>query len=154
VGFSDIGIVAFGSSSAAHPMFIDGASGNETDYGTATTAPSPSWIEEVQAVALGADAQFTESTGTPFNGITRSGANTLAGSADVWTARPSWVSSNRGSLSPVLDAKFRPLEIVDRWSATGQAGGPIRTDPAGFFAGVRVCRHVDRPAAFCRRARS
>jgi hypothetical protein len=148
VGFVDIGVVAFGSSNGAHPMLLDGASGKETDYGTPGTAPSSSWIQEVQAVVLGADAQFTESTGVPFNLITRSGANTVSGSADVWTTRPGWVADNRASLSSSLNAAFRPLEILDRWSATAQLGGPIRTDRAWIFGGFDVYRNVNRPAGF------
>ena len=131
-----------------NPFMLDGANGNETDWGTPTTAPSQSWIEEVQVVTLGADAQFGEYTGAPMNAITRSGSNTVAGGADYWTTRPNWVANDRGSLTPALAARFRPLDVLDRWSTTAQLGGPIRTDKAWFFGGVDVYRNVNRPAGF------
>jgi hypothetical protein len=148
VGFFEVGVVAFGSASGSNPMTLDGASGNEPGWGTPTTAPSPSWIDEVQVVTLGADAQFGEYTGAPMNAITRSGSNALAASADYWTTRPSWVANNRGALTPSLAARFRPLDVLERWSTTAQLGGPIRTDRAWFFGGIDVYRSVTRPAGF------
>lgn len=155
VGFFDVGVVAFGSSVGAHPFTLDGASGNEPDFGTPTmasgmpaTAPSASWIEDVQVVTLGADAQFGEYTGARINAITRSGSNMFAGAVDYWTTRPNWTASNRASLTPVLASRFRPLDVLERWSTTAQLGGPIRKDRAWFFTGIDVYRNVNRPAGF------
>jgi Carboxypeptidase regulatory-like domain/TonB dependent receptor-like, beta-barrel len=155
VGFFDVGVVAFGSSSMANPFTLDGASGNDPAFGTPSmlsgvpaAAPSSSWIEEVQVVALGADAQFGEYTGAPINAITRSGSNAFAGTADYWTTRPNWVANNRGSLSQLFASRFRPLDLMERWSATAQLGGPIRHDKLWFFTGVDVYRNITRPAGF------
>jgi len=148
VGFSEVGVVAFGGSSMSNPFTLDGASGNEPGWGTPTTSPSASWIEEVQVVAVGADAQFGEYTGAPMNAITRSGSNALAGGVDYWMTRTNWVADNRGTLTPNLAARFRPLDVLDRWSTTAQLGGPFRRDRLWFFGGVDVYRNVNRPAGF------
>jgi hypothetical protein len=148
VGFFDVGVVAFGSSVGSNPFTLDGASGNEPGWGTPATAPSASWIEEIQVVTLGADAQFGEYTGAPMNAITRSGSNALAGGVDYWMTRSTWTANNRGSLTPALSSRFRPLDVLERWSTTAQVGGPIRKDKAWFFAGVDVYRNVNRPAGF------
>ena len=155
VGFFDVGVVAFGGSSGANPFALDGANGNDTGFGTPTTAsgapasaPSPSWIEEIQTVSLGADAQYGEFTGASMNAITRSGSNTLAGGVDYWTTRSNWVANNRDSLTPALVSRFRPLDVLERWSATAQIGGPIRRDKAWYFVGVDVYHNVNRPAGF------
>lgn len=140
--------MAFGGSRSANPLTIDGASGNEPGWGTPSSTPSSSWIEELQVVAIGADAQFGESTGAVANVITRSGSNDLSGVVDFWTTRRTWTANNRGSLSTALQQRFRPLDVLDRWSGTMQAGGPLRRDAVWLFAGVDFYRNENRPAGF------
>ena len=140
--------MAFGGSRSANPLTIDGASGNEPGWGTPSSTPSASWIEELQVVAIGGDAQFGESTGAVANVITRSGSNDLAGVVDYWTTHPAWVANNRDTLSPALQQRFRPLDVLDRWSSTMQAGGPIRRDRMWLIAGADFYRNENRPAGF------
>jgi hypothetical protein len=140
--------VAFGGSLNANPFLIDGIPANEVDYGTPTAEPSASWMEQIQVVTVGADAQFGDYTGARTNAITRSGSNALAGSVDFWTTRPTWTADNRGSLTPALASRFRPLESLDRWSLSAQLGGAVRKDRAWIFGGFDLFRNVNRPAGF------
>jgi hypothetical protein len=140
--------VGYGGSVRSNPISLDGASGNEPSWGTPTVTPNLNWIDELQIVSVGADAQYGEFTGVRENAITRSGSNAFSGLADVWTVRPSWTGNNRGSLTPQLQERFRPLEIVRRWDSDVQVGGPVLMDRLWFFAGAEVYRDAYRPAGF------
>jgi sulfur carrier protein ThiS len=141
--------VAFGGSLKANPLSIDGTNGNEPEFGTPTViGPNVNWIEELQIVGVGADAQYGEYSGALENAITRSGSNAFSGLVDLWTTRPSWTGNNRGTLSPQLQQRFRPVEILSRWDSDFQLGGPAVRDRLWFFAGGEVYRNAYRPASF------
>ena len=99
-------------------------------------------------VSVGADAQYGEYTGALQNAIMRSGSNRFSGLVDSWTTRPGWTGNNRGSLSPLLQERFRPLEIIQRWDSNFQAGGPLLKDRLWFFSGFEAYRDAYRPASF------
>jgi len=127
---------------------FDGTNGNEPGRGVPTVHPNPNWIEELQVVSIGADARYGEFTGAQTNAITRSGSNRFAGLGSYWTTRPDWTGDNRGSLSPALQAQFRPVEIIDRWDLDAQVGGPLKLDRLWFFAGGERYRNILRPQGF------
>ena len=140
--------VAFGGSRSANPIAVDGANGNEPGWGVPVAAPSASWIEQLQIVTLGADAQFGEYTGAFTNALTRSGANRLCGEVNYWTTRPSSISNNRRALTPDLASRFRPLDLLDRWTLSAQLGGPVRKNALWFFGATEFYRDQIRPAGF------
>lgn len=139
---------AFGGTVFANPISLDGASGNEPGWGIPVTPLTRNWIEEIQVVGPGAEAQYGEYTGTLLNAITRSGTNRLSGLGEYSGTRPQWTGNNRGSLSEALAAQFRPLEILERWESSAQAGGPLVHDRLWWFAGTHRYRNDTRTAAF------
>jgi hypothetical protein len=140
--------VAFGGSVRSNPFSLDGTNGNEPGWGTPTVTPNLNWIEELQVISLGADAQYGEYTGALANAITRSGSNRFSGFGDYWTTRPGWTGNNRGSLTAALQEKFRPIEIIQRWDSDFQLGGPVVKDRLWFFSGGEAYRNANRPATF------
>jgi hypothetical protein len=146
--------VGLGGSAFANPIALDGASGNEPGWGTPATPLTRSWVEEIQVVGPGADAQYGEFTGVALNAITRSGSNRFSAAGEYWATRHNWVATNAGSLSPALRAQFRPAEILERWEGTAQGGGPLDLDHLWFFGGTDRYRNDMRPAAFSRRPRT
>lgn len=140
--------VAFGGNMSSNPFSMDGTNGNEPGWGTPRVSPNLNWIEELQIVSIGADAQYGEYTGALANAITRSGSNRFSGFGDFWTTRPGWTGNNRGSLTPQLQERFRPIEIVQRWDSDFQAGGPLVKDRLWFFSGGEAYRNANRPASF------
>ena len=140
--------VAFGGSVKSNPFSMDGTSGNEPGWDTPIATPNLNWIEELQVVSLGADAQYGEYTGALANAITRSGSNRFSGLGDYWTTRPGWTGNNRGSLTSDLQELFRPIEIVQRWDSDFQLGGPLVRDRLWFFSGGEVYRNANRPVSF------
>jgi hypothetical protein len=59
-----------------------------------------------------------------------------------------WVSSNRGNLRDTEQRQFAPLEILQRWDAFGQLGGPIHRQRLWSFGGWERYRDNTRPATF------
>src|SRR5262245_25952462 len=55
--------VALGGTFLSNPLSMEGTSGTEPGYGMPSVHPSPNWIDEVQVVSVGADAQYGEYTG-------------------------------------------------------------------------------------------
>lgn len=140
--------IALGGSALANPVAVDGASGNEPGWGTPSAPLTRNWLEEIQIVGPGADSEYGGFTGVVLNGITRSGSNRFDGLGEYWATRQSWTDNNRGRLPPALATQFRPLEVFERWDASGQVGGPVRRDHLWFFTGTTHYRDVTRSAAF------
>jgi hypothetical protein len=140
--------IAFGSAMRSNPFTLDGASGNDPSVGTPKTTPSSSWIDELQVITVGANAEFGEYTGAPLNAITRSGSDHLSGLVEYWTTAPSWVADNRENLPPDQQSRFRPLDILARHTAIGQLGGPLRRDRLWFFGGADFYHNEQLPSGF------
>lgn len=140
--------VAFGGMFRGNPVSLDGTSGNDPEYGAPFAAPNANWIDQIQIVSLGANAQYGDYTGSRFNAITRSGSNRFSGLAEYWTTRPNWTGSNRGSLPPDLARRFRPIEVLERWDTSEQVGGPIVRGRLWFFSGLEYYRNSQRPFRF------
>lgn len=139
---------AFGAARRSNVVSLDGASANEPGWGTPFVVPNLNWMEQIQVVSLGASAEHGEFTGARINAIVRSGSNRFSGLGEYWTTQPGWVGNNRGSLQPNLQARFKPLQILERWDASAQVGGPIRRDHLWFFAGTERVQRRERWASF------
>jgi hypothetical protein len=146
--------VSLGGTFLANALSIDGSSGTEPGYGQPIVNPSISWVDQIQIISVGADAQYGGYTGAIVNAITRSGSNRFSGQGEFWTTRPSWTSDNRDSLSPALQNTFRPVQISERWDAEGQIGGPVAQDRLWFFAGIESYRDAYWPVTFASGQRS
>ena len=140
--------VAFGGSSGANPISVDGTSGNNPGWGDPIAQPHPLWMEAVQMTSVGAAAEYGEYTGASINAITKSGSNRFSGLGQYWTTRPNWTSKNRGSLPPNLAQRFKPLQVLERWEAVAQMGGPLAQDRLWFFGGVDYFTDAWRPSSF------
>jgi hypothetical protein len=132
---------AHGGQRDANNIMVDGMPSSIQGGGNIRTSVlNYNWMQEVQVVALGASAEYGEFTGTVSNMIMRSGSNQFSGMLDYFTTQASWLGDNTGSLSPTLQARFKPAEIVSNWDTTYQVGGPIMKDKLFFFAGGEYYR--------------
>jgi hypothetical protein len=132
---------AFGSPRDANQLLVDGLPVTTAQRaGTSPAELNVNWMQEVQVVALGANAEYGEFTGAASNMVLRSGSNRWSGLAEYVTTRPGWVSDNRGSLSPALQTSFRPQKVFTYWDSSAQIGGPIKHDRLFFFAGFQYFR--------------
>lgn len=153
--FSYVGLVpgitqgsAFGVPGFVIPFSLDGTDGTAPEHGQPRATPNGNWIDEIQVVSLGANAQYGEYGTARVNAITRSGSNRFSGLAEYWTTRPGWTGNNRGSLPPNLAERFRPIDVLERWDTSEQAGGPIIRDRLWFFSGLEYYKNAQRSFSF------
>ena len=76
-----------GDAASGNALLIDGVDTRDPSGGTAWTFYNFNIVEEVQAVGVGAPAEFGSFTGAAINTITKSGGNSYAGLFDVTYSR-------------------------------------------------------------------
>lgn len=140
--------VAFGATQSSNALLMDGVDVSDPEGGTPWSFFNYNWIEQVQIVSLGANAEYGEFTGVAANSIIRSGSNRFTGLVEYLTERKTWIADNTKSLSAELRKTFTPREIKTYWDTTEQLGGPIVKDKLFFFSGFQYFHREDRPAGF------
>lgn len=138
----------FGVPGFVVPFSLDGTDATDPEYGQPRGKPSGNWIDEVQVVSLGANAEYGEYGTARINAITRSGSDRFSGLGEYWLTRPGWTGNNRGSLPPNLARAFRPIAIFSRWDTGAQLGGPIVRDRLWFFGGLEYYKNEQRAPSF------
>lgn len=142
------GNVAFGGAQSSNALLMDGVDVSDPESGTPWSFFNYNWIEQVQVVSLGANAEYGEFTGVAANSIIRSGSNKFTGLGEYLMERKNWLADNTTSLSTALQHTFSPREIKSYWDTTEQIGGPIVKDKLFFFSGFEYFNRQDRPAGF------
>jgi hypothetical protein len=124
---------------------IDGADYNQPFFGgirggersnLAFTVPQEA-IKEFQVVATGYSAEFGRSTGGIVNAVTKSGDNSVRGSA-FWLFRPSRLARGNEFTQALADQKLTALGVDPTLAATqhqfgGSIGGPIKKGKLFYF---------------------
>ena len=139
---------ALGGSKRSNGLMIDGVDTTEASEQNPWLRFNQNWLQEVQGVGLGADAQYGLSTGLTVFGATRSGTNRFSGLTETWTNPSAWVAVNTQELSKTLQRQFTSLRVDAYWNGNGQVGGPIRTDRLWFFAGLDHTTYDSAPAGY------
>ena len=140
--------VAFGGAQSSNALLMDGVDVSDPDGGTPWSFFNYNWVQEVQIVSLGANAEYGEFTGVAANSIIRSGSNKFTGLGEYLFERKNWIANNTTSLSADLQKTFTPREINTYWDTSEQIGGPIVKDKLFFFSGFQYFKSEDRPAGF------
>jgi len=140
--------VAFGGAQNSNALLMDSVDVSDPEGGTPWSFFNYNWVQEVQIVSLGANAEYGEFTGVAANSIIRSGSNKFSGLGEYLFETNKWVSNNTTSLSPDLQKTFTPREIDKYWDSTIQIGGPIKKDKVFFFSGFQYFKRADRPAGY------
>jgi TonB dependent receptor/Carboxypeptidase regulatory-like domain len=140
--------VAYGGVQSSNALLMDGVDVSDPEGGTPWSFFNYNWVEQIQIVALGANAEYGGFTGLAANSIIRSGSNQVHGLGEYLTERKNWVANNTTSLSAALQKTFTPREIDSYWDATGQVGFPIVKDKLFMFSGVQYFNRADRPAGY------
>jgi hypothetical protein len=142
------GNVAFGGAQSSNALLMDGVDVSDPESGTPWSFFNYNWIEQVQVVSLGANAEYGEFTGVAANSIIRSGSNRFTGLAEYLMERKNWLADNTTSLPASLRSSFTPREIQSYWDTSAQIGGPIAKDKLFFFTGFQYFNRQDRPAGY------
>jgi len=140
--------VAFGGAQSSNALLMDGVDVSDPEGGTPWSFFNYNWVQEVQVVSLGANAEYGEFTGVAANSIIRSGSNKFTGLGEYLFERKNWIADNTKSLSTALQQTFSPREIKSYWDTSAQLGGPIVKDKLFFFTGFQYFNRQDRPAGY------
>jgi hypothetical protein len=140
-GIHPTSYAAYGSAGApANAYLIDGVDLSDPERGTIWVFTNHNWIEDVQIIGLGANAEYGGFTGVASNTILRSGSSVFHGLAET-LYRPGWLT---GSNIPAGIEQAHPHlagagggYVTD---STLQAGGAISKDRLWYFAGAQYHR--------------
>lgn len=139
---------AFGGSKRSNGLYIDGLDTTESSEQEPWLRFNQNWLQEVQIVGLGAEAEYGLSTGVTAFGLVRTGTNRYSGLAEAWTVPGEFVATNTEELSQELQRQFSSARIDSFWNANGQMGGPLQTDRLWFFAGLDHTTKDGAPAGY------
>jgi outer membrane receptor protein involved in Fe transport len=119
------------ASAPENNYIIDGLSSTDPRYGTSGTNLTMNFVQEVQVMTGGYQAEFGRSTGGVFNVITRSGGNQFHGDLFSYFQNKSWTPE-----STIRRQNKELITFADRDSYSdvgGSIGGPISRDKLWFF---------------------
>ena len=142
------GDMAYGGTKLSNGLYVDGVDTTEPAEQGPWLRYNQNWLQEVQVVGLGADAEHGTSTGVNAYGIVHAGGNRYAGLAEYWTTQAGWLADNTRKLSSELSRGFEPRRIDAFWNVNGQLGGPVRHERLWFFAGVERITDDRAPAGY------
>jgi len=109
-------------------------------------------VEEVRIVALGSRAEYGSFSGAAIDVLTKSGSNSMHGSAAFYSKLGS-VADNQPASGEDLGADFLHVnegdllasDITKDWEASGTVGGPIVKDKLWFFGAFDYNRGTSLP---------
>jgi len=116
---------------------IDGADNMSTASGIQKTTPSQDAVEEFRVINSSYSTEFGRAVGGIVNIITKSGTNSLHGSAYEY-----FRNDVLDAPSPLAAAGFNKLR-QNQFGAT--LGGPIKKDKTFFFGNYEGQRHTESP---------
>ncbi len=127
-------------------FYLDGSENMGSRRNQALQMPNPDTVQEIQVISSSASAEFGKEPGISVNAVTKSGTNTLHGTAFYATHNGSlnastWAASRAGLPRPDDTQKWMGATI----------GGPIRKNRTFFFASYQ--RYQDNQAVTLDNAR-
>ncbi|MGE3276282.1 MAG: TonB-dependent receptor [Vicinamibacterales bacterium] len=140
---------AYGSGgSSSNAYMIDGVDVSDPEGGTIWVFANHNWIQEVQVIGLGADAEYGGFTGVASNSLFRSGSNVFSGLFETIFENDALTGDN--TTPELLDENpdLTPGKTDYITDSTFQIGGPIKRDKAWFFTSFQYYRPKTAPAGF------
>ena len=138
IGVDGGSVIANGSRRSQNSYYLDGAENAGAWRNSVLQFPNPDTIDELQIQTANAGVQFGKQPGAVINAITRSGTNTLRGTAfhffhDERFNAGRWADNRAGLPKPEDNQKY----------SGGVIGGPIWRNRAFFFASFNAFRTND-----------
>ncbi|MBL0216837.1 MAG: TonB-dependent receptor [Myxococcales bacterium] len=130
-----LGVAFSGSTSLENQYVVDGVNTTGLTYGTVGSPVINDFIEEIEIITGGYNAEYGRATGGIVNVVTKSGSNELKGSVFAYyqpgqlTAAAERTPQNATSLDVKGDVGYRADFGVE-------IGGPIVKDRLWFFVGL------------------
>jgi outer membrane receptor protein involved in Fe transport len=129
-----MGVAFSGSTSLENQYVVDGVNTTGLTYGTSGSPIINNFIEEIEVITGGYNAEYGRATGGVINVVTKSGSNEIAGS--VWGyITPGALVADRlrtPSQATAIDAQ---TDLDYSMDFGFEVGGPIIKDKAWFWVG-------------------
>ena len=127
-----------GSRSTQNLFLLDGSLWNNLYNNSGLNFPPPEAIQEISVLLNNFQAQYGRNTGSVFNAITKSGTNTLHGSAYDYFQNKALNANDYFLKQNPIFAASPPKDVFNLFGAT--AGGPIQRDKLFYFAAYQGLR--------------
>jgi hypothetical protein len=134
--------------SSSNSYMIDGVDVSDPEAGTIWVFANHNWIQEVQVIGLGANAEYGGFTGVASNSLFRSGSNMFKGLFETLYENDSMTGENVSDDILEQNPDLTPGKTSYVTDTTVQIGGPIRRDKAWFFASFQYYRPKTAPAGY------
>ncbi|HEY4240163.1 MAG TPA: TonB-dependent receptor [Kofleriaceae bacterium] len=129
-----LGVSFSGSSSLENQYYVDGVNTTGLTYGTVGTPVINDFIEEIEVITGGYNAEYGRATGGVVNVVTKTGSNEFKGSV-FGNYQPSWLTAAT-QVSPHNAASIDATPNLAYNADFGfELGGPIIKDKLWFFVG-------------------
>ena len=119
------------SSAPENNYIIDGLSVTDPRYGTSGANLTMNFVQEVQVLTSGYQAEYGRSTGGVFNVVTKSGGNAFHGDLFNYIRSKSWTPDDVERRQDKQLVTFS--ERSSSYDVGGSVGGPIVRDKLWFF---------------------
>ena len=129
------GIAVSGSSSLESRYFVNGLDTTGLAYGNAGTSVLNDFIEEIEVVTGGYNAEYGRSTGGIINVVTRSGSNEINGSVFAYFT-PGQLTAARERAPTQATSIDSRTDLDYELDFGAEVGGPIIKDRAWFWFGI------------------
>jgi outer membrane receptor protein involved in Fe transport len=129
-----LGVAFSGSTSLENQYYVDGVNTTGLTFGTVGSPVINDFIEEIEIITGGYNAEFGRATGGIVNVVTKSGSNEFKGSIfGYW--QPGQLTA-QAETSPINAASLDVTGDVGYRADFGfELGGPIKKDKLWFFVG-------------------
>jgi len=129
-----LGVSFSGSSSLENQYYVDGVNTTGLSYGTVGSAVLNDFIQEIEVITGGYNAEYGRATGGVVNVVTKSGSNELQGSVFGYITPGALVAQTERSPSEatMIEAK---ADLAYRGDFGFDLGGPIIKDKVWYYVG-------------------
>ena len=143
------GMTFAGINNRYNAIYIDGAVNNDvfglagsgTNGGQTGISPFSLFIlDQLQVVLAPYDVRLGGFAGAGINAVTKSGTNTLSGSAYTYIQNEDFVGKTNGTLADRLGIEREKVDEFSKRVSGFTLGGPIKKDKLFFFGNVEIQR--------------
>ena len=140
---------SYGSGQASSNAYlVDGVDVSDPESGTVWLFSNHNWIQEVQVIGLGANAEYGGFTGVASNSLFRSGSNAFRGLFETLYENDSLTGNNVTDELLEENEDLTPGRTEYVTDTTFQIGGPILRDKLWFFTSFQYYRPKTAPAGY------
>jgi hypothetical protein len=149
------GTMIDGASASENRFIVDGLDTTNVRTGVSSSTVPVDFLQEVQVKSSGYNAEYRAATGGVVSAITKSGSNTLHGSAGTYYSDNSFLGDIRRTLrldpsvssNPPAQYIVVPRDKGHTWDPVFDVGGPILRDKAWFYVGYNPQQQYQKRVA-------